>query len=104
MEFLYGSLLLNFFFPSLYSAFMAWYLASTSAPLIFHCLLCTVDGVLKWVFWLAWVKGFFLVFDGVFSVGFTVTIFWVLLGIVKGLIVGFWLFFLWDFLGFSGFF
>ena len=45
-------------------------------------------------------KGFFLVSDGVFSVGFTVTIFWVLLRIVEGLIVGFWLFFQWDFLGF----
>ena len=45
-------------------------------------------------------KGFFLESDGVFSVGFTVTIFWVLLRIVKGLTVGFWLLFQWDFLGF----
>lgn len=35
-NFLYGSLLLNFLFPSLYSAFMSWYLAYASAPFIFH--------------------------------------------------------------------
>lgn len=75
-NFLYGSLLLNFLFPSLYSAFMSWYLAYASAPFIFHFFfLCSVDAVFKWVFWLVCMKGFFLVSDGVFSVGFTVAIF-----------------------------
>ena len=95
------SLPLNFFFPSLYSAFMSWYLAYASASFIFHFFfLFLVDAVFKWVFWLVWMKGFFLVSDGVSSVGFTVTIFWVLLRMVKGLTVGFWLLFQWDFLGF----
>lgn len=46
-----------------------------------------------------------MVFVGVFSVGFTVTIFWVLLGIVKGLtVVGFDCFSCGIFLAFLGFF